>query len=1036
MPICGIALQGKERISKKQKSSFLGLFCFVKKGGETMNLGEVFTKLALDQKDYEKGFDRAEAYTQKRAQTLGGIFKNAFSFTIGMGMFQALQRGFNAVVGETVGFNSMMEQAQIGFTTMLGSAKKAQAFLDEMADFAAKTPFEFPDLLDSSKRMMAMGFAANDVLPTMKAVGNTAAGLGLGRDGMNRITLALGQMRTKAKVSGEEMRQLTEAGVPVWEMLAEAMGISTKKAMELSQKGLIPADKAIKMLTDGMNKRFPDMMKNMENTWQGVTSTIKDVWRMTLGAISSGLFKNLTLWLQGVRDWATDFYNTFRQAGLNTALTQAFGAEFAAAVNMASAVLRGFWGVLKYVVGTVKEHRDQVKIISSMLITYATAAKVAATYKEILKTISKLLNNELKTESGLLILTSKALQIYKVQLAAASVQGTIAIGVLTKLKLALYSILAAIPGIGWALLALSVAVGTGMALWNRYTKALQKPVSVAVGMGDLKKAETATKGTAAAAEDQADALKEAGKAAKDNLQAFDEVHQLQDDLAGSDAADMLGLDAEVAGIEIPPLDIGDDLFAGLEAQSMSFGEKMKGFFGWLWDGVKTGASTAWNGITSFLGNTWQGIVNFATTAWEPLSVFFSELWDGVKVSAAVVWEGLTTFLGYIWNGILTVATTIWNALSLFFSTVWQGIKTVTEIVWNGLKAFLSTVWNGIAVIAKTTWNALSSFFSALWNGIRNVAMAVWNGLITVLIALWQGGVTVAETIWNTLAGFLSGLWDTILSAVVIAWNLIKQAIENPIEAARVAVRSTNEKIRDTLTAIWDGIRNKITEIVQSIKTKISVAWSDIIAIIKGLKDALYNRIIEPWNNAKEKILGIVEDAKKWGSNLIKNIIDGIKSKLTDLKSAVSNAASTVSSYLGFSSPTKEGPGRDADKWAPNLMAMYSEGISGGIPGVRSAVSEVAGQLTGLTAQPSIQPVVASLPATSESDFMSDGIAQAVYRAIIDAFRITQASQSTESGDKELVLKLDSSILARIILPAIIKEGQRQGLNLVVRPQGA
>jgi tape measure domain-containing protein len=156
-----------------------------------------------------------------------------------------------------------MEQARIGFTTMLGSAERAEAFLRDVADFAVRTPFEFPELLDASKRMLAYGFAAEDVLPTLEAVGNASAAVGLGTEGINRIILALGQMRAKGKLSAEEMRQLTEAGIPAWEMLAEAMGKTTAEIMDMQSKGLIPADRAIKMLVEGMNKRFGGMMKQI-----------------------------------------------------------------------------------------------------------------------------------------------------------------------------------------------------------------------------------------------------------------------------------------------------------------------------------------------------------------------------------------------------------------------------------------------------------------------------------------------------------------------------------------------------------------------------------------------------------------------------------------------------------------------------------------------------------------------------------------------------------------------------------------------------
>jgi hypothetical protein len=49
---------------------------------------------------------------------------------------------------------------------------------------------------------------------------------------------------------------------------------------------------------------------------------------------------------------------------------------------------------------------------------------------------------------------------------------------------------------------------------------------------------------------------------------------------------------------------------------------------------------------------------------------------------------------------------------------------------------------------------------------------------------------------------------------------------------------------------------------------------------------------------------------------------------------------------------------------------------------------------------------------------------------MNALRIMQTS--AKQDDKELVLKIDNTTLARMQLPAIIREGQRQGLNLVVQ----
>ena len=194
-----------------------------------------------------------------------------------------------------------------------------------------------------------------------------------------------------------------------------------------------------------------------------------------------------------------------------------------------------------------------------------------------------------------------------------------------------------------------------------------------------------------------------------------------------------------------------------------------------------------------------------------------------------------------------------------------------------------------------------------------------------------------------------------------------------------------------------------------------------------------------WNDIKKTIADkwreIKDDAVTWGKNLISGFVQGVKDKIASVKSTLKNVGNTIKDFLGFSSPTKEGPGRDADKWAPSFMEMYRKGISQGIPGIRASVSTIADEMAGLASM-TVQPAVratASAGYTADSGMMSDTIAQAVYRAIIDAFRITQVS-SGQSGndDKELVLKIDNTVLARMQLPAIIREGQRQGLNLVVQ----
>src|SRR3990172_2157291 len=150
-----------------------------------------------------------------------------------------------AGVAASVKLGMSMEQTRMSFKTMLGSAEAASKHLEELRAFAAKTPFQFTDLVTASRRLQAFGFEAEKIIPMLRDIGDAVAAMGGGSEMIDRVTLALGQMSAKGNVSAQEMLQLTEAGIPAWRFLSEAIGVSTAEVQKMAEKGLIPADKAI-----------------------------------------------------------------------------------------------------------------------------------------------------------------------------------------------------------------------------------------------------------------------------------------------------------------------------------------------------------------------------------------------------------------------------------------------------------------------------------------------------------------------------------------------------------------------------------------------------------------------------------------------------------------------------------------------------------------------------------------------------------------------------------------------------------------------
>jgi len=204
--------------------------------------------------------------------SMNGLVMAAGQFVGGLAIGDMLLRGAQASVQLSMG----MEQTKIAFENFLGSADRANAYLAELREFSEVTPFQFSDLTEASQRLMSMGFAAESVVPMLRDIGDAMAGMGRGAGDIQGVTLALGQMQLKGKLSAEEMMQLSERGVAGWRYVAQSLGVTTGEAQKLAEKGLIPVDEAIKAILAGMRQDFGGQMARQSETAAGRLSTLQD----------------------------------------------------------------------------------------------------------------------------------------------------------------------------------------------------------------------------------------------------------------------------------------------------------------------------------------------------------------------------------------------------------------------------------------------------------------------------------------------------------------------------------------------------------------------------------------------------------------------------------------------------------------------------------------------------------------------------------------------------------------------------------------
>ncbi len=239
--------------------------------------------------------DRRLKMTEGIARRVKRAIAGAFS-TVAIGLFL-----------RTVGrLNGGLEQTRMTFRVMLGDAKLADRVLKDVFTFGEKTPFEFEEVVATARMLLAMGGDVRNLQQEMKMVGDVASGI---KAPITDVAQIFGKIRANQRVTAEEMRQLAERGVPIYEELEKVIGKSGNELRKMVEQGKIGFPVILKVFENmtGEGGRFNNMMGQLSATFLGVVSNLKDMASLTFIDVADGFFGAMK------RD-ATGFLETLEEA--------------------------------------------------------------------------------------------------------------------------------------------------------------------------------------------------------------------------------------------------------------------------------------------------------------------------------------------------------------------------------------------------------------------------------------------------------------------------------------------------------------------------------------------------------------------------------------------------------------------------------------------------------------------------------------------------------------------------------------------------
>lgn len=367
----------------------------------TVDLGSYKAEIILDDSKFTSKMNAAErdlkgfeSGASRWGSKLGTLAKGAL---VGLG---ASISALGVKAGKTgLEFNAMMEQSEIAWTTLLGSADIAKKTINDLVELGARTPFAFEGLDKSAKLLNMAGFEGEKLKETLIAVGDAVSAVGGGQDVLEGVSMALFQMSAKGKASAEEMNQLAERGIPAWQILSKTMGKPIPELMKMSEQGKLMADQVIPALVEGMGDRFGGAMEKQSQTFDGLMSTLMDNLKSFSAMITSDLFEKIKSFLPPIIDFINQISDAFKNAGWKGVIQEILPPQVFSFIQQSL-------GILKQIISDFvtfgkdiwKKYGDEITIIAK--VTWEAISQTIKGLLEILrgsiKTILSLISGDWK----------------------------------------------------------------------------------------------------------------------------------------------------------------------------------------------------------------------------------------------------------------------------------------------------------------------------------------------------------------------------------------------------------------------------------------------------------------------------------------------------------------------------------------------------------------------------------------------------------------------------------------------------------------
>lgn len=248
-----------------------------------------------------------------------------------------------------------------------------------------------------------------------------------------------------------------------------------------------------------------------------------------------------------------------------------------------------------------------------------------------------------------------------------------------------------------------------------------------------------------------------------------------------------------------------------------------------WSEIKEFFLRTWQGIKEYFINIWEEVKQTLIIVWEVIKVYFTTTFTSLKTTFITIWEGIKLFFETIWIGLKTTVITIIEIIKTVITTYWDTIFTITGTIWSAIKEIISTIWSGISSLINSVITTISNLISSTWNKIQNTISTILNNISSTISTIWNSIYSIITNIVSNIYNYVSQIFNNMLSAISNIIVNISSTIQNGFKVAVDyifgLIKSSYTWGSDLISGLVQGIKNKISAVVDAVKGVADTIWS-------------------------------------------------------------------------------------------------------------------------------------------------------------------------------------------------------------------